>query len=232
MPLNNEAVRRAEIQKDFLRDVQHHTMRVLHEDGVYRHLSFTNNGSSVYRFDLVTYPGFLVYSGDMGCFVFQRLHDMLEFFRSDRVNGEELSINCGYWAEKLQAVDGQRHRGSATEFDPDKFRAVVNQQRIQWMRDAKYDNMLDKAQRRQLWEAVDDDVLRHVAELHDDGDRAMYAAYDFVWRPDLDYSRNGWGFCDLWEHDFTRYTSTFLWCCYALAWGIKQYDIAKAARPA
>lgn len=229
--MNTEKARRAEIEQQFLENTAQHTMRVLHEDGVYRHLSFTNNGSSVYRFELVTYPGHLVYSGDMGCFVFQRLFDMFEFFRCDRKNDDGLHINAGYWAEKLQAVDGQRHHGSAYEFDPDKFRRVINETRIQWMRDAKYDNMLDKAQRRQLWEAVDDEVLRH-ADEHDDGCRALYAAHEFAWRPDLDYSRSSWGFYDLWESNFTRPTHTFLWCCYALAWGIKQYDIAKSAVPA
>jgi hypothetical protein len=39
-------------------------------------------------------------------------------------------------------------------------------------------------------------------------------------------------FQDLWESNFERYTFHFIWCCYAIAWGIKTYDESKATTEA
>ena len=49
-------------------------MIVLRDDGVYRHIRFKKPGTGCMHFDLVTWPGYLCYSGDMGCYVFCRLN--------------------------------------------------------------------------------------------------------------------------------------------------------------
>ncbi|WP_349609071.1 hypothetical protein [Cupriavidus sp. DF5525] len=215
-------------QERFERDVAEHQMTVLHEDGVYRHIRFRRPDSSSMHFDLITYPGYLVYSGDMGCYVFSRLRDMFEFFRTDRLHGKDpskLYINRGYWSEKLQAVDGNRRNGSATEFSEEKFRRVINEYRLNWIRDGR--DSLTKDQRRELWEAVDDDVLRYL----DDGEHAAYQhAQEFSWSVKPDGRRHTYAFEDLWEHDFTEYTFHFTWCCYAIAWAIRQYDAVMSAK--
>ena len=64
----------------FLKDVAHHSMVVVRDDGVHRHLIFSNNGSFIYRFEIITWPGYLAYVGDMGSFVFTRIEDMFSFF--------------------------------------------------------------------------------------------------------------------------------------------------------
>ncbi|CAG2126833.1 hypothetical protein LMG31506_00195 [Cupriavidus yeoncheonensis] len=211
-------------QQRFERDVDEHKMTVLHEDGVYRHIRFRRPDSSSMHFDLITYPGYLVYSGDMGCYVFSRLTDMFEFFRTDRLHRKDpskLYINRGYWSEKLQAVDGSRRNGSATEFCEEKFTRVINEYRVNWIREGR--DSLTKDQRRELWEAVDDDVLRHLYE----GEHSVYQkANDFSWSVGCD--THHYHFADLWEHDFSDYTFRFTWCCYAIAWAIRQYDEAKA----
>jgi hypothetical protein len=161
----------------FLHDVREHAMEIIRDDGVYRHIRFKRPGAHCQFFDLVTWPG------DMGTFVFSRLHDMFDFFRTDRRHlrdGRTLGINPCYWSEKLIAVDGNRHRGSAKQFSEERFRQVINEQRIAWLREARQPcsaGYLDRDDRR-----------------------------------------------DLWGHDFTEYTFRFLWCCYALAWGIQRYD--------
>lgn len=139
-------------QDRFERDVAAHQMTVLHEEGVYRHIRFGRPDSSSMHFDLITYPGYLVYSGDMGCYVFSRLRDMFEFFRTDRLDTKDpskLHINRGYWSEKLEAVDGNRRQAGATEFSPEKFRQVIKEYRLRWVREYRY--VLDKEQRRELW---------------------------------------------------------------------------------
>lgn len=224
-------------EERFLKDAKDHAMEVIRDDGIYRHVRFKRPGTMCYHFDLITWPGYLCYTGDMGTYVFSRLRDMFEFFRTDREyaqrRGRQLSINLSYWSEKLVAVDGGRAGGAAKEFSADKFTRVINEYRVSWMRDAKESGALDKEGRRELWEAVDDEVL----SLANDGEhRAHAAAYDFCHDPRANPERPyGWQFTDLFENDFTDYTFHFTWCCYALAWGIQQYDDAKqdvAAVPA
>lgn len=215
-------------EERFLKDVADHQLQVIRDDGVNRHIRFRRPDTGCYHFDLITWPGILCYTGDMGTYVFQRTTDMFEFFRIDRTHRRDpskLAINLSYWTEKLIAVDGNRGGGKVKEFDKDKFTRVINEYRMQWMRAAKDSGSLDKAGRRGLWEAVDDEVLRL---LEDGAERATLAAYDFR----HDHTANprrpyGWHFEDLFEHDFTEYTHSIVWCCYALAWGIEQYDQVK-----
>jgi hypothetical protein len=208
-------------EANFLKDVGQHVMEVLRDDGVYRHVRFRKPGTMCMHFDLITWPGYLCYTGDMGTFVFSRLQDMFEFFRTDRqcskLRGHQLGINPSYWSEKLQAVDGRRRAGGAKEYSPEKFRRVVKERLAYWMRHYG----LDSEGRHELRQLVEDEVLSYA----DDGDvRAFDAANDFA--GEVDGQR--FEFTDFWEYDLTEYTRTFLWCCYALAWGIQKYDDAKA----
>ena len=220
-------------EERFLADVSKHEMTVIRDDGVSRHIRFSIPGTGCMHFDLITWPGCLCYTGDMGTYVFQRTTDMFEFFRTDREysrkRGRELSINLGYWTEKLIAVDGSRGGGKVKEFDDDKFKAVINEYRVNWMRSAKERGTLDKDERRELWEEVESAVMDRV----DDGEHAaQQAAYDFHHRVEVYPAGKTWQFDDLFEHDFTEYTHSIVWCCYALAWGIEKYDLAKAVNEA
>lgn len=211
-------------EQQFLKEVANHKMTVLHDDGVYRHIRFKDPDTICMHFDLITYPGYLVYSGDMGCYVFSRLSDMFEFFRTDRQHlrtGKTLGINLGYWCEKLQAVDGNRHQAGATEFSEEKFKRVIVEYLVSWIRDNAY--RTSKEERRELWDEVMDEVIG--ADGDSGGYRMQAAAYDFshtTRSSDIEFY-----FRDLFEYDFTEYTHSFMWCCYALAWGIQQYDNAK-----
>lgn len=216
-------------ENEFLRDVADHVMEVKRDDGVYRHIRFRKPGTMCMHFDLITWPGYLCYTGDMGTYVFTRLADMFEFFRTDREyaqrRGRRLAVNLSYWSEKLEAVNGSRRGGAAEEFDPAKFRKVIEEYRLNWIRgDAR--RLLTKDERRELWEAVDCDVLNRI----NDGEHyACTAANDFNWTPSRYTPGPGrtWFFDDLWEHNFNDYTRRFRWCCFALAWGIETYDRSK-----
>lgn len=59
----------------FLKDVSEHELTVLHEDGLYRHLRFARPNSGQYHFSIVTWPGYLAYTGDMR----RRLRDIVCF---------------------------------------------------------------------------------------------------------------------------------------------------------
>jgi len=67
-----------------------------------------------------------------------------------------------------------------------------------------------------LWGAVND-----ILESAEDGEqRALDSAYSFCHR----VGRKEFQFDDFFEHRFTQYTYRFIWCCYALAWGVAMYD--------
>lgn len=213
-------------EERFLKDVATHEMAILKEDGIYRHIKFSRDGSSTYRFDLITWPGFLCYCGDMGTYVFSRTHDMFEFFRTDRHHNKksQLYINPGYWAEKVQ---GESKFGKGTEcFSEDKFREALKHDFDSFFEDqepnddasdeekAKYEERKEL-----LWAEVEDQILS-VDSLEHDG---ISAAMNFS------YAGDGLDFTDFYEHHFTEHTFHFMWCCYALAWGIATYDKAKEA---
>ena len=206
-------------EADFLANVKDHQMTILADDGIYRHIRFAQPGTRNRQFDLVTWPGYLSYSGDMGDYTFSRLRDMFQFFRTacHRPN-ERLDINVGYWAEKVQAAD---RRSGLTCFDSERFEEVVREQRLEWIKKAAREHLLDKDERRELWEAIEDEVLGRA----DDGEQeAISAACDFS------HGAGGrtYRFDDFWEHNLNAFAGHYVWCCYAIAWGIAKYDDAKA----
>lgn len=108
----------------FRANTGNHEMRILHEDGLYRHLRFAEPGTGIWHFDLVTWPGSLAIRGDIGeGFIFTRIDDMLDFFDTGRRAPGE--INATYWAEKLD-----RGSPSVREFSDKQFRA--------WLRDREH----------------------------------------------------------------------------------------------
>lgn len=189
----------------FQRDTANHKMEVLLDDGLHRHLKFTDNGSSVYRFDLITWPGFLCISGDMGCNVFSRTADMFEFFR--RRDG---GINPGYWQEKIQD-DG---RDRAMEFDPDEFRKRIKEELEQAIQD------MGEEEAEELRNDINLDILGEA----DNGEHAAWAAV-YNWNDDR-LNLQDFGEC---YNSCREYTVHYIWRCHAIAWGIQQYDAHKAA---
>lgn len=182
-------------REDFLKRAPEYQMTVELDQGIHRHLRFRIGDSMCYGFDIVTWPGYLSISGDMGCFVFCRLRDMFEFFRG----GECGRINPGYWSEKLQACDGQ---GGYDEFSADLFEANIREE------------LAEIEASDELIDAVEDDVLRY---SHDGEAAAIHAAMSF--------EHDGRAiFPDFWETSNREYTFRFLWCCHAIVWAIRQYD--------
>ena len=82
----------------FARDVNKHVITVLHNDGIYRHIRLASPATGNGSFNIITWPGCLAYSGDMGDYVFSRTKDMFMFFRGHKPN-------LSYWAEKVYAQD-------------------------------------------------------------------------------------------------------------------------------
>jgi hypothetical protein len=61
------------------RDLAEHTITVKHSHGMYRHWRCQKPGMWHMGFDIITWPGSLCYTGDMGDYLFQRTEDMVDF---------------------------------------------------------------------------------------------------------------------------------------------------------
>lgn len=116
-------------EERFLEDIKSHEMTVVRSDGADRFIRFKRPGSGTYHFDILTWPGKLIITSDMGTWVFSRLEDMFELFRMDKKDFEyqkekTLQINPDYWAEKL--CMGTHDCGtSAREWDQKVFKEKV-----------------------------------------------------------------------------------------------------------
>jgi len=220
----------------FVRDFADNKLTILHEDGLYRHLRFQRPGSSLYWFDLVTWPGALTITGDVEAFTFKRETDMIAFFRGQRVNPQ-------YWAEKI--VDG---RGRAKTFSEDLVKRTIAKALVEYA--PQYQTLLDQyyADLARYNETPEDQRYpfafrgprrpqqpKNVAELRREyADHASdgLLADESCARQLLD-RWDGYGVTgDSWELDLHTFDVHYLRACHAIVWGIKQYDQAKAAAPA
>lgn len=218
---------RKEILAHFKEDTKNHRLVVENDNGVFRHLHFARGRSSIYHFTLTTWPGHLCISGDCGTYVFSRLHDMLDFFRMDKhdfMRSEgELSINPGYWAEKLQHGGGYR-RELYTEWSSSAFEEQVQEMHDNWLESFDPEDYDSEEEA----EAAKADVLSDIKDLKNassDEWEAVAAVREF-YSDHIDLQ-------DFWESGECReMTHGFIWCLYAIAWGIQQYDIRRLAEKA
>lgn len=190
----------------FKRDVESHEMVVFRDEGVNRHLRFRAPGTMDMHFDVVTWPGYLCYTGDMGTYVFRRTHDMLGFFRPGP-GDKPYQIDFRYWAEKVESSD--RYDGLAA-FSFKKFKAAVKD----YVERATSDDEGWTPERLALlWDEIESDVF---SRADDEGPGVAWSAL-------RDFEHDGFQFTD-WEDDCKEYSHRFLWCCHALEWAVRTYD--------
>ncbi|MCA8195433.1 hypothetical protein [Burkholderia vietnamiensis] len=209
-------------QEQFERDIAEHVMTIHRDDGADRHITFKKPGTSCYWFEILTWPGALCIRGDCGTYVFSRLTDMFEFFRTDRgKDPNKLYINCGYWCEKLQAVDCNGYgKGEAKRFDAEKFEARVKEHVESHLEGSE----VSDEHRAALMQEIQNDVLDYVSDGN--GYEAFNRLSEF--HAD-DFPRL---FEDCWEWNCDEYTFHFIWNLYAIAWAVRKYDAARAAKEA
>lgn len=190
-------------------DTTNHELTILHDEGLYRHLRVKKSGSSSYWFDVITWPGNLTITGDMGTYSFAREQDMFPWFGYDRA-----AINPQYWSQKLQAAD--------------KNTGVREYSR----------EVLIEAIREHLtggWTVLDEDALAEVRRDVDEKllDEDGYHGYDTSTEQGAHDALNryagpnGFEFVDAWEWDLTEYSYQYLWCCHAILDAIRRYRAVK-----
>ncbi|MFQ2114715.1 hypothetical protein ACK334_00205 [Aeromonas veronii] len=195
-------------KNDFLRETAEHTMKVHRDDGLYRHLEFSNRGSSVYRFDLITWPGYLTICGDMGTWTFSRTADMFEFFGGNF----EKSVNPRYWGEKLQMGASGRRDEICMEFDEESFKHGLREWLAEYQQDCEEDGEDCSG------------IISTVKEICEENYSHEFQACQAIHDSDLPSQY------ELMEGlTMKRYSHHYLWILHAIVWGIQQYNASKEA---
>ena len=186
-----------EALRDFERDTAEHELRVLRDEGLYRHLRCAAPGTYIYGFDVVTWPGYLAIVGDAGDYLFSRIEDMFEFF------GASGSIDPRYWGEKLQGP------GSRMEY---QYSLERYRQRVaEWLDGTLANGELTETDAADLKLAVQEQLLAPEPIQEAEARRLLD---EFDWRGHR---------IDSWEWSLQDFDSRFLWCCHAIRWAIRQY---------
>lgn len=201
--MNNKSVQEKTLP-GFLEDVKNHNMKIIHEDGLYRHIEFRNtNGSSNQSFAIMTWPYFLCIHGDMGDYVFTGPKDMFELFYTNDL------IDYDSFAGKRFVCGG---REGVTEFSRDEIKKFFKSEAIQYAREIE--NPAKRAEfYREAIEEIEDQLLRS-PNLEDAVEDLIYWEYG----SDLP-------FCSYFDVDCMKVpTHHFAWCCNAVVWAVEWYN--------
>lgn len=193
---NNES----EVKARIAGDLKNHVVTVLKSDGLYRHWRCSKPNDCNMSFDVITWPGFLCYVGDMGEYLFSREADMIPWMRGS-------CMSYSYAAEKCVAHDGR-----LKEFSEERFEEVL-QERIQEAEEygGTYTvHRLSGKQEESVAEAIQE--IRDAYNIYSMSSDAVKAMYESCL----------WDGGDL--PSCEEYTYHFLWCLHALKWFCKQIE--------
>lgn len=195
----------------FIRDISSHQLEVIRDDGLYRHLSFQRPNTRAYSFDIITWPGYLTVTGDMGTWTFSRIADMFQFFAAER---QSFEVNPGYWSEKFESgAGGGRYDTPCFDFDEESFEKSLKE----WL--AAYLEDCEDEDDREL-------VQETVRSLTGEGYRNAWMAAQAVNDADFPSDVSSWDILDG-MGSLQKHSHHYLWICYAIAWGIERYNNQK-----
>lgn len=132
-----------------------HVVAVELEHGLHRHYRCGKPDSGVYAFHIVTFPGRLIVSGDIGDMAWTRCDDMLNWAMG-------AVHSTGYFAEKVW------HSFKVKQFDGDMAREAIEQE----YKDRAED--VEGEEEKEALEEVRDEILM---AIEDGAENRFYAAY-------------------------------------------------------
>lgn len=197
----------------FPMDVEKHEMQILLNMPA-RHtvqLSFSDGGSFLHAFQINTGPGWLMYRGDMGCFVFERTDDMVSWFLGSS------RPNPSYWSQKVSALDASSHEPGLREFSFHVLRKSL------YALVVDYD--LPPQGEEAFVAALEADVLDGVTDYNEAVIRLTEFSLLWTSEPDADgeIEQRNLEIDDPWEIDMRDWDYRFIWACHAIHWGLTKY---------
>ena len=190
----------------FLSEVAEHKIRVIRDEGLYKHFSVSKPGDSNQSFEIILFPSHLVITGDMGTYCFSRARDMLQWFVKE--SGSAMAspeAEIGRWHKSLVSVDAQM---GAKKKSLSMALGRISENREFYI--AEHPDYKDTIE-----SEFDDLVL-----CSEDGvDVLLNEMYNFkLLLPDEHHP-----FSDIDFRDVEAYVSQFAWCCYAINYTIGEY---------
>jgi len=198
-PLSNEQ----RVLERIANDLKDHVVTVRHMDGLYRHWRCQKPGEWFMGFDVVTWPGSLCYTGDMGEYLFQRTADMVEFMSPG-------PKECSYLASKCVAG-----KDTIKEWREDRFNEILKDR----IEESKENGGTFCVMRQGSWR--NESVKAAVVEI-----RRAYREYSHRFDAEKAMYESGlWDGADMPSCEV--YTFSFLWCLHALKWFCERVDEAR-----
>ncbi|QIR27543.1 hypothetical protein [Kluyvera genomosp. 3] len=214
---------KSDVSTRFLLDTAEHRLKIIREEGVYRHLRMQEPGTSCYYYDIITWPGYLTVSGDMGTWTFSRTYDMFKFF-----GGWDGEINTGYWAEKLEAGAGRRaYDLLAQDYDHAAFCTSMKEWLSDYLIDDDEEEEPDVDWDDESYEPDSDKarIRETVRDLCREDFGNDQVAYNAVNEADWPECVDVWGLCT--DITYKTYTTHFRWILFAITWAISKYHNSK-----
>jgi hypothetical protein len=163
------------------------TMHIELDQDLHRHLQFRLPDTGMFWYDIVTIPGELIFTGDVGAYVFRREENMLNFFGRTQWNSKP---EFRYWAEK---VIQPNYTDTTRRYSEEIFKDTIEES----LEDA--DEEIRKAWREHL-EGYDTSHEKTAYEALEDFHHGGYHFNELY----------------LYEFDFHDFTSHFIWACHAI----------------
>jgi len=195
----------------FLDGVKNHKMTVIKDDGLYKHLRFRQKDSGTYWYDIITWPGSLTITSDMGTWVFSRMENMFVFFiRDDSNDITDLKINPDYWAEKVMSVS--QFGGPIEIFSEKRLEeSIIDYVDTYFEDDSTFD-------REELMKEIQEQIIDYCEENNEQ------VIFDKI----FNFSFEDFSFDDtIHDYNFHEYSFHYTWILYAIVRGIKMYNIVK-----
>lgn len=213
-----------DIAQRFFSETKNHKLTIKHDDGVYRHLRMMDPKDSAYWYDVITTPGYLHFNGDGESFVFARLTDMFQFFRSGIHKDGSIHVNVDYWSEKLKSS-----RGKEKVYDEDRFEKEVRQRVDEAIEEGTFTEEEVKEFRQEIQDWIFDDW----GTAEEGAAFKIVADFEFKYGP-----KDKWGSpTKTWQfyepHEWFGATKDYdwwlVWALYAIPYAIQAYDREKGA---
>jgi RecG-like helicase len=204
-------------EQTFLNDVKDHKLEIINDTNDIISLKFKRPNECYYHFEITTWENHLCISGDMGTYVFKRVKNMFNFFRMDDYDfnydkEKTLQINPYYWHQKLVSQDVH---SPAMEFSTDLFQNRIKE----ILNDYCKENDMDDEFKQSCLQEMEEDFLYSDNEHEAREGVERFNSYDENIDEFAKFLKQ-----DFWEEEFEDYSIHFIWCLYAIVWGIKQYD--------
>lgn len=199
-------------KSDAFENLENHKLTVKLDSGDYRHLVVAAPGTNIDRFEIMTFPGGLMCTGDMGSYVFERVPAMSKLVVDHKLD----DIDLYFWSKKLVSID---KTVGYLRFNSIKFQAEVDDEInefVSFVEETTREKCEDKEK-----EAFRSEISRLVSDVGNEFE--MYQAYETinsneVMLQGLPFSVEMPSFSD-----FLTYNYGFIFCCCAITLAINKY---------